>query len=79
MTRAKQIPKKRNGAKVGEIALSISVDLQLRDAIETIAKREDRSMSYTVRKAVEQYLRLQAAPEDLRKAIDQFLGIAAAA
>jgi hypothetical protein len=74
MTKKKQAQQKTKRIPK-DITVSISVDPELRRAISERAELEDRSSSYLVRKATEQYLRLQSAPAELRKAIEQFIGV----
>jgi predicted transcriptional regulator len=50
-TKTKKLPK--------DITLSISVDPELRQAIDERAKKDDRSSSYIARKAIEQYLGIE--------------------
>jgi predicted transcriptional regulator len=70
---------KRQQRGLASITLSIGVNRQLRRALEASAKLQERSSSHVARKAIEQYLRLQDAPPELREAIERFLGVQAVA
>jgi predicted transcriptional regulator len=54
MAKVKQ--SRKGKGTVLEAALSLNIDLDLRRQLEERAQRDERSISYLVRKAIEQYL-----------------------